>query len=171
MTLSEKPLLDADQIRARAAALGAAITHDYQGRELVLLVVLKGALLFAADLMRCIELDFALSFIRARSYQGALSSGDVCFTLLPEDSVRDRHVLVIEDILDTGRTWAAIREWLQRRNPASIALCALLDKPSRRVEPATPDYAGFVIDDRFVAGYGLDFDERYRGLPAIYTVE
>ncbi len=171
MTLSEKPLIDAGKIQARVAALGAEISRNYQGRDLVLLVVLKGALVFAADLIRSIDLDFSLSFIRARSYQGVASGGDVCFTLLPESSVRDRHILVVEDILDSGRTWAAVRAWLERRSPASIALCALLDKPSRRVEDARPDYIGFVIDNHFVVGYGLDLEERHRGLPAIYAVE
>ncbi len=171
MPLSRKPLIDARHIQERVAALGAEITRDYRGRDLVLLVVLKGALVFAADLIRNIDMDFSLSFIRARSYRGAASSGDVCFTLLPESSVRDRHILVVEDILDSGRTWAAIRTWLEGRAPAGIALCTLLDKPSRRVENARPDYVGFAIDDHFVVGYGLDLEERHRGLPAIYAVE
>ena len=171
MGLSEKPLIDSGKIQARVAEIGAEISRNYQGRDLVLLVVLKGALVFAADLIRKITLDFNLSFIRARSYQGVASAGDVCFTLLPESSVRDRHILVVEDILDSGHTWVAIRAWLERRSPASIALCALLDKPFRRVEEIRPDYVGFVIDDHFVVGYGLDLEERYRGLPDIHTVE
>ncbi len=171
MRLAGETLIPGDAIQQRVAELGAEISRDYEGRALLLLVVLKGSVFFAADLMRHIDLDVFLDFIGAKSYVGADSQGTVYFTKLPDEHISGRHVLVVEDILDSGRTSAAILAWLEDQSPASVALCALLDKPSRRVEELTPNYVGFTIDDHFVVGYGLDYNQRYRQLPSIYTLK
>lgn len=171
MRLSAQPLLDAGVIRARVAALGEAITADFSGEAVLLLAVLKGAIVFAADLMREIHLDAEVDFIGVRSYSGTVSQGRLEWTLRPGTALRDRNVVLVEDILDTGRTSSALIDWLKGQDTATVSLCVLLDKPSRRVLPVTPDYTGFTIEDRFVVGYGLDYNERYRQLPCIYTLE
>ncbi len=171
MHLSVKPLVSASAIRRIVSHLAHVINCEYEGRELHLLVVLKGSVIFAADLMRQLDMDVRLNFIRARSYDGRTSTGSVEFTLLPESSLQGKHVLVVEDILDTGRTCAAILKWVRAQSPASVAVCTLLDKPERRVKRLKADYAGLVIPDHFVVGYGLDYNERYRRLPEIYALE
>ena len=171
MRLSENPVLSEEAIRQRVAELGAQISAGSPAEGLVLVVVLKGALVFAADLMRHLGVSVEVEFIRARSYAGTESSGQVAVTTAPETPLAGRHVLVVEDILDTGRTTAAVLARLREENPASLSLCVLLDKPSRRCHAVTPDYVGFTIEDRFVVGYGLDFDQRYRDLPAVHEIE
>lgn len=171
MRLSKEPLIPADAIHARVCALADRINEDYADKELVVVVVLKGGLLFAADLLRSLRVPLALEYIRAKSYDGDRSAGAVELKILPEQSLAGRHVLFVEDILDTGRTTAAILDFARNTNAASIALCVLLDKPSRRVSPVHAGYVGFTIGDSFVVGYGLDYDERYRELPAIHTLE
>lgn len=171
MRLSQEPLFTADAIRARVAELGADITRDYAGRSLSLVVVLKGAALFSSDLMRAIKLEHTIEYVRARSYAGTQSTGSVEWLHLPEEELAGRHVLVTEDILDTGRTLHALSEKLHALGAASVEICALLDKPSRRILPVQAKYVGFTIEDRFVVGYGLDHDERYRHLDAIYCLE
>jgi len=167
MELRAKPLFEAETIRRRVGELAAQVSEDYAGRQVHLLAVLKGGLVFAADLMRALTVPICLDFIGARSYDGTASSGTVTFTYLPAQSLAGRHVLLVEDILDTGRTMEHIVERLRRENPASLRLCTLLDKPSRRVRPVTADYVGFTIDDLFVVGYGLDYEEMGRELPEI----
>jgi hypoxanthine phosphoribosyltransferase len=169
--LSSEPLISEAAIAAKVVEMAAAITRDYASKTPVLVPVLKGGLFFAADLMRRLDFDLRVDFIRARSYAGHLSKGTVEFTFLPEQSLDGRHVLVLEDILDTGRTTSAVLDRLLAAGAASAELCALLDKPSRRVTPVTAKYIGFTIEDHFVVGYGLDCDECHRHLPAIYTLE
>jgi hypoxanthine phosphoribosyltransferase len=169
--VSEEPFICAEAIQRRVCELAAEIRADFGGAPLTLVVVLKGSVIFAADLMRALDGDVAVEFIRARSYVGAHSSGVVSFDQLPDDTIEGRHVLVVEDILDTGRTCLAVFERLRARRPASMKLCVLLDKPSRRAVAVAADYVGFMIEDRFVVGYGLDYNEAYRNLPAIYLVE
>jgi len=171
MRLSQEPLLSAEAIRARVEKLGAEISRDYAGRALSLVAVLKGAALFSSDLMRAIHLEHTIEYVRACSYAGAQSTGAVEWLHLPEKELAGRHVLVIEDILDTGRTLRALSEKLHALGTASVEICALLDKPSRRILPVEARYTGFTIEDRFVVGYGLDHDERYRHLDAIYCLE
>ncbi len=172
MRLSEKPLVDQEAIAEAVTRLGREISERHAGRdELVLVVVLKGGTLFAADLMRQLDLPLSVEYIRAKSYDGIQSLGDVDLPVLPDQPLTGKHLLVVEDILDTGRTTAAILKALTDQHPASLELCVLLDKPSRRVLPVTPHYVGFTIDDHFVVGYGLDYDERYRHLPAVYVLE
>lgn len=172
MRLSEKPLIEEGAIADAVARLGREISGRHAGRgELVLVVVLKGGTLFAADLMRRLDVPLSVEYIRAKSYDGTESLGDVNLPVLPEQPLAGKHLLVVEDILDTGRTTAAILKALAAQQPASLELCVLLDKPSRRVVPVEARYVGFTIDDHFVVGYGLDHDEHYRQLPAVYVLE
>jgi len=171
LQLSERPLIGAEAVRGRVADLAEEVRAHYGGGDLYLLVVLKGSVPFSVDLMRGLALPLEVDYIRAKSYVGTESTGKVHFTRLPEDSLRGRHVLIVEDILDTGNTAAAILEFARSQRPASVRFITLLDKPSRRVQPVEADFVGFTIEDHFVVGYGLDYNERYRELDAIYTME
>jgi hypoxanthine phosphoribosyltransferase len=165
-------MLTTDEIRARINELGAQITQDYAGRKPLLLGVLKGATLFLSDLIRAVDLQLELDYIAASSYGGGTeSSGDVKIDKDSDVAVRGRDVIVIEDIIDTGRTLSLLLSLLRARGAASVKLAALLDKPSRRVVDVKVDYIGFTIPDAFVVGYGLDFAERYRNLPYIGVVK
>jgi len=158
-------LLDEARIEARVAELAAAISRDYQGRTPHLVGVLKGAWVFMADLVRRITIHCTVDFLSIQSYgSGTASSGEVKITKDLDASIEGRDVLVIEDILDTGRTFSYLQEVLGAHDPASLKLAALLDKRSRRIIPVQADYVGFEIDDVFVVGYGLDFDQKYRNL-------
>ncbi|MBT9152996.1 MAG: Hypoxanthine phosphoribosyltransferase [Firmicutes bacterium] len=166
--LSLRVLIPREEIAARVAAMGRQISADYAGKELLLVVVLRGAAVFAADLCRHLTNQTVLDFISVSSYGSATStSGVVRFLKDLEESVEGRHVLIVEDIVDTGLTLNYLLENLRTRKPASLVSCTLLDKPSRRRVDIQPDYLGFTIDDLFVVGYGLDFDQYYRNLPDI----
>jgi hypoxanthine phosphoribosyltransferase len=167
MNFDTTPLLSATQIQRRVAELAAQISDDYAGEEVLLMPVLAGGLIFASDLMRSLSVPVSLDFIRARSYRQTTSTGRVEFVYHPQTEIEGRHVLVVEDILDTGRTAAAIMDYLRERRPASLGLCTLLDKPARRLAPISAQYVGFTIPDHFVIGYGLDYDQRGRELPDI----
>ncbi|MFA6242374.1 MAG: hypoxanthine phosphoribosyltransferase [Candidatus Hydrogenedentales bacterium] len=171
MQLSKSPLITAHEINERIALLAQQISIDYAGKDLVFLIVLKGAAIFGSDLMRQLTIPVAVDYLRARSYRGVNSTGRVEFTLLPEENLAGRHVLIVEDILDTGFTTAAIREALSAHKPASLRICTLLDKPAPRVADIHAEYVGFTIDNAFVVGYGLDYDGAHRHLPAIYVME
>lgn len=161
-------LISAERIAARVRELGTAITSDYRGRSLVIVCVLKGSFVFAADLARTIDLPVRLDFLGVRSYgQDTESSGVVQITQDLSHPIEHDDVLLVEDIVDTGLTVAHLVDLLRTRAPASIKVCALLHKPSRARIQVSVDYVGFTIDDRFVVGYGLDFAERYRNLPYI----
>jgi hypoxanthine phosphoribosyltransferase len=161
-------LIGRDQIRERVAELAAAISRDYKGKDLLVLCVLKGAVIFLADLLRGLTVSAAVDFIAASSYDGDKSGGEVRLSPVFSSDVTARDVLVIEDIIDTGLTYKALSGMLLERRPASLRLCALLDKVTeRRVAPTEPDYVGFVIGDSFVVGYGLDYRERHRNLQDI----
>ena len=158
-------LLDEAEIEARIKDLAAQISRDYQGRTPHLVGVLKGAWVFMADLVRHISIHCTVDFLSIQSYgSGTVSSGEVKITKDLDVSIEGRDVLVIEDILDTGRTYSYLQEVLGAHDPASLKLVALLDKRSRRVIPVRADYVGFEIEDVFVVGYGLDFDQKYRNL-------
>lgn len=171
MKLNGAPLISAEAIARRVAELAEAVSADYAGREVLLVAVLKGSVVFLADFMRRLTIPVTIEFIRARSYQGTESQGRVEFTYLPEQTPAGKHVLVIEDIVDTGRTTAAVWSWLESRGPASLAACTLLDKPSRRETPVALQYTGFTIDDHFVVGYGLDHEQRGREIPDLRAFE
>lgn len=171
MRPSKEPVITAAQIRDRTRELATQIADDYAGKDLVLVAVLKGAFVFAGDLMRAMGRDVEADFIRARSYDGTSSAGAVEFLIEPTTILRGRHVLIVEDVLDTGITAAAIYERIRAQEPASVAMCTLLDKPSRRQATLDVDYVGFVVDDRFVVGYGMDYYEQFRQLPDIHVLE
>ncbi|HJL14912.1 MAG TPA: hypoxanthine phosphoribosyltransferase [Sandaracinaceae bacterium LLY-WYZ-13_1] len=158
-------LIDADTIQAKVRELGAQITDRYRGKELVLVPVLKGSFVFAADLARAIELPLTVDFFGVRSYEGEESTGVVETTLDLSKPIRNKHVLIVEDIVDTGLTMKYMLENFETRRPASLELVSLLHKPARTQVKVDIDYLGFTIEDVFVIGYGLDFDQRYRNLP------
>ena len=166
--LNLEVLIPRADIGAKVAEMGKKISKDYAGEQLLLIIVLRGAALFAADLCREIEGDVVLDFIAVSSYGSATStSGVVRFIKDLDESVEGRHVLIVEDIVDTGLTLNYLLDNLRSRNPKSIRTCTLLDKPSRRRVEIRPDYSGFTIEDLFVVGYGLDYDQSYRNLPDI----
>ena len=165
-------LLDAAAISARVRELGAQITAAYAGQELTALVVLKGSFVFAADLLRAIDLPIKVEFIGLRSYGSRTStSGVVEITLDAKYPLTGKNVLIIEDIVDTGLTLSYLLDNLATRKPASIKLASLLHKPARTIEPVEIDFLGFEVPDAFVVGYGLDLAGRFRNLPDVSIVE
>lgn len=164
----ERVLLSEEELKERVAQLGAQISADYAGKEPVLVSVLRGSYIFMADLTRAIDCMCQVDFMAVSSYgSGTASSGQVNILKDLSDSIEGKDIIVVEDILDSGNTLFYLMQVLQARHPASIRLCTLLDKPSRRVKPIKADYSGFEVPDAFVVGYGLDYDERYRNLPYI----
>ncbi len=159
------PLLEHRQIEQRIAEMGAQITRDYAGRAVHLIGILKGACIFLADLSRAIELPVSLDFIAVSSYgQGSSTTGEVRITKDLDNSIEGLDVILVEDIVDTGLTLNYLRNLLESRGPRSLKIATLLDKPSRRIQPVTVDYTGFVIPNAFVVGFGLDYGQRYRNL-------
>jgi hypoxanthine phosphoribosyltransferase len=164
-------LLSRRAIAARVKQLAIQISHDYAEKDLLLVGVLKGAFVFLADLIRALEIPVQVEFVRLASYgKGAISAGQVRVIQDLDVPIAGQHVLIVEDLLDTGLTLGFLLERLQARQPASLKLCVLLNKPMRRVYEITPDYTGFDVPDGFVVGYGIDYAERYRHLSAIYTL-
>jgi hypoxanthine phosphoribosyltransferase len=160
-------LVSAEAIQAKVAELGQRISEDYRGQELLLIGLLRGAIVFLSDLMRALTIPVRLDFIGISSYGASTESGAVRLVMDLEADIAGRHVLVVEDIVDTGKTLSYLVENLKARSPASLRVCALLDKPDRRLAPIDVDYVGFEIPDKFVVGYGLDFAEGYRNLPFV----
>ena len=163
----ERILFTEEQIKARVKELGAELTKEYSGKNPLFLCVLRGASVFLGDLIRCVECPLEIDFIKASSYVGTNSSGEVSIDgEMPDISGRD--VVLVEDIVDTARTLSKLKTLLLERDPRSLKVAALLDKPSRRtVEGFMADYTGYEIDDLFVVGYGLDCDLKFRNLPYI----
>ncbi len=164
----EEVLITEQQLREKVEELGRQITSDYQGRTMLLLCVLKGALMFMADLARAIELTLEMDFMVISSYGSATeSSGVVRIVKDLEKPIAGKHVLLVEDIVDSGLTLSYLLEVLGTRKPASLRVCTLIDKVKEREKDITPDYIGFQVADRFVVGYGLDYAQHYRNLPYI----
>jgi hypoxanthine phosphoribosyltransferase len=165
-------LLPRAEIAAAVGRLASAIARDYRDRNPLLIGLLKGSFIFMADLVRRLDFPLEIEFIRMASYgRGRETSGRVSIVQGLRSPVKGRHVLVVEDIVDSGITITSLREYLDKKKPASLRLCALTDKPSRRRVPVAIDYLGFTVPDKFLVGYGLDYDEKYRHLPDIYTLE
>ena len=162
-------LVSEQQLRDKVAELGAAISRDYAGRDLLLVSILKGAVVFMADLMRAVTIPCSIDFMVVSSYGGAntTTTGLVKIVKDLDQDLTGKDVLIVEDILDTGVTLSHLVPMLQMRNPNSVRICAILSKPSRRQADIEPDYKGFDVPDEFVVGYGLDYDEKYRNLPYV----
>lgn len=161
-------LFTREQLAARIKELGAQITADYQGKPLLCVCILKGSVLFFSDLIREIDLPLEIDFISLSSYgAGTESSGKVTERSGLSRDITGKHLLIVEDIVDSGRTLSYLKERLLHTDAASVKICTLLDKPARRAVSLEPDYCGFTIEDAFVVGYGLDYDEKYRNLPDV----
>jgi len=174
VAMNSKPhvLIPSEELDAAVKRLSAEIREDYQGKRPLLVGVLKGSFVFMADLIRLLDFPLEVEFIALSSYgRGRESSGKVRVVQGLNAEVKDRDVLVIEDIVDTGLTISFLLDYLREKKPASLKLCALTDKPSRRQIPVTINYLGFTIPDKFIVGYGMDWDERFRYLPDICFVE
>jgi len=165
-------LFTKEEIEATVKRLAAEIKEDYQGKYPLFIGILKGSFVFMADLIRYLDFPLEVEFIRLSSYvKGRDSSGRVKVVQGLRSKVKGRDVLVIEDIIDTGHTHGFLLDYLGKKEPASLRLCTLTDKPSRRQVPVTIDYLGFTVPNKFVVGYGLDLDEKFRNLPNIYVLE
>ncbi|MBO5517231.1 MAG: hypoxanthine phosphoribosyltransferase [Firmicutes bacterium] len=168
----EEVLISKEELAAKVAELGAQISKDYEGEELFLIGILKGSVPFMADLMRAITLDVEMDFMSVSSYgSGTKSSGVVRILKDLDSDIAGKNVLIVEDIIDSGLTLAYLKEYLAKRNPKSIKIVTMLSKPARRKADLEADYTGFVIDDKFIVGYGLDIDQKYRNLPYISWIK
>ena len=167
----EKVIVSEAEIRQRVKELGERLTGEYEGRNPVVLGILKGANVFVADLVRAMDIELQMDFIMLASYGASDTPGEVRVKMDCETELAGRHVLVVDDIVDTGQTLKALMELLRMRGAASVRSCVLLDKPSRRTVELEPDYKGFEIEDDFVVGYGLDYAERFRNLPEVCAIK
>ncbi len=164
-------LISEEKIEARIRELAEQIDCDYAGKEIIFLCTLKGACFFACELAKRITRPVFMEFIQAKSYEGKNSTGTLEMKLdVPKEAVAGKHVIIIEDVIDTGRTLSHVKQLILSRNPASLAVCSLLDKHECRVVAFEGDYIGFTIGNDFVVGYGLDWDQKYRNLPYIGIV-
>ena len=167
-----RKLFTGEQIAATVSRLAAEIRRDYLDKNPILIAVLKGSFVFLADLVRQLDFPLEIEFVRLSSYgRGTESSGTVKMAPGALSKIKGRHILVIEDIIDTGLTAAFLLDYLRRRKPASLKLCSLTDKADRRRVLVNIDYRGLAVPDKFIVGYGLDCDQKYRNLPDIYTLE
>ena len=165
-------LITEEQIREKAKEIGAQITKDYEGKEIILIGILRGAVPWMAEIMKRIDLDMVIDFMAVSSYGAATkSSGVVKINKDLDVNIDGRDIIIVEDIVDSGVTLSYLEGYLQSRGAASIKLCSLLDKPEGRRVDIKADYVGFTVDDRFIVGYGLDYDQRYRNLPYITWLE
>lgn len=176
MKLSEheikKVLFSAEEIKTRVVELGKILTEDYKNKNPLLICPLKGSIMFFSDIVREIKIPCEIDFMTVSSYNSnTVSSGEIKILKDLTENINGRHVLIIEDIIDTGLTLYNLKKMLSSRNPESLKICTLLDKPSRRIADIKGDYCGFVIPDKFVVGYGMDLNEKYRNLPFIGIYE
>ena len=167
-----RELVSEEEVEKRVCELGRQISEDYAGRQVHLICVLKGGVFFMCELAKRITVPVSMDFMSVSSYgDGTASSGVVKIVKDLDESLEGKDVLIVEDIIDSGRTLSYLIQILEKRGPKSLKLCTLLDKPERRVKPVTVDYVGFNIPDEFVVGYGLDYAQKYRNLPYIGVVE
>jgi hypoxanthine phosphoribosyltransferase len=172
MTEKIHVMIDEQEINVKIRELAEKINKDYEGKALHLFCILKGSAFFACDLAKHLTVPTTIDFMSISSYgSGTVSSGIVRLAKDLDEPVEGKHLLVVEDIVDSGRTLSHLKNLLETRKPASLKICTLLDKPERRVVPMEVDYTCFVIPDKFVVGYGLDYDQKYRNLPYVGVVE
>ncbi|MCI8636278.1 MAG: hypoxanthine phosphoribosyltransferase [Clostridia bacterium] len=164
-------LINKSKLEKRIEELGKQIEKDYQGKELVFVGILKGSVMFMSELAKNVKSNVELDFMDVSSYQGTQSTGTVTINKDIRNSIEGKDVILVEDIIDTGRTLTYVLEYLKQKNPNSIKIATMLSKPSRRVMELNVDYIGFSIEDKFVVGYGLDYNEKYRNLPYIGYIE
>lgn len=170
--IKKRLLYSKEVIDKRVRELAQGISRDYEGREVVFVCVLKGAFIFLADLTRYLTVPYVVDFVRLSSYGSqSESSGIITITKDIEVSIKGMDVIILEDIVDTGTTLVFLRDMLEKRSPASLKICTLIDKKERRVVEIDTDYVGFDMDEGFVIGYGLDFNEKFRCLPCVYVIE
>ena len=165
------PVISKSEIDKQIKKIGAQISTDYKKKDLVLVGVLKGSFIFLADLTRQISIDHEIDLVGASSYEGTSSTGQIVFTKQPDLELEGRDILLVEDIVDTGNTLLKIIEFTKLLNPGSIKICTLIDKRERREVEINVDYSCFSLEKGFIVGYGLDYDEKYRNLPAIYDLK
>ena len=163
----ENVLISKDEIESRVAEMGRKITADFRDKDPIFVGVLKGCFIFMADLMRHVDIKCTMDFMAVSSYSGTSSTGAVKITKDLSEDIEGRHVIIVEDILDSGVTLSYLKQYLMVRRPASITIATLMDKPARRKADVYADYSCFEVPDAFVVGYGLDYDEHYRNLPYI----
>ena len=163
----ERVLISEKELEEAVAAIGRKISEDYAGKDPIFVGVLKGCFIFMADLMRCVNVKCSMDFMAVSSYKGTTSTGAVSINKDLSEPIEGRHVILVEDILDSGVTLNYLKSYLQVRKPASITIATLMDKPSRRKADIYADYSCFEVPDAFVVGYGLDYNQRYRNLPYI----
>ena len=163
----ERVLITEEELHEKVAAMGAQISRDFRGKDPLFVGVLKGCFIFMADLLRCVDIRCAMDFMAVSSYSGVKSTGAVKINKDLSEDIAGRHIIIVEDILDSGITLNYLKNFLMQRGPASISIATLMDKPARRKAPVYADYSCFEIPDAFVVGYGLDYNERYRNLPYI----
>ena len=163
----ERVLISAEELEAHVAEIGAQISRDFEGKDPIFIGVLKGCFIFMADLMRHVTINCSMDFMAVSSYSGTTSTGAVKINKDLSEDIEGRHIIIVEDILDSGVTLNYLKNFLMVRRPASISIATLMDKPARRKADVYADYSCFEIPDAFVVGYGLDYNERYRKLPYI----
>ena len=163
----ERVLISAEELEAQVAEIGAQISRDFEGKDPIFIGVLKGCFIFMADLMRHVSIRCSMDFMAVSSYSGTTSTGAVKINKDLSEDIEGRHIIIVEDILDSGVTLNYLKNFLMVRRPASISIATLMDKPARRKADVYADYSCFEIPDAFVVGYGLDYNERYRNLPYI----
>ncbi len=167
-----KKLFGKKELDVRVKEISKELYKEYGKKEVVFICTLKGAVFFACDLLKNYKGNARIEFLRASSYSGTKSTGKIELNLsISKDNIENKDVIIIEDIVDTGRTLKFLKEYINDMNPSSLKICTLLNKPSRRVVEINADYVGFEIDDLFVVGYGLDYDQQYRNLPYIGVME
>lgn len=172
MSETVRVMLEEDVVNKRIAELGEALSKEFEGENLHLICILKGSIFFTCELAKRITVPVTMDFMSVSSYgSGTTSSGNVIIKKDLDEDIAGKNVVVIEDIIDTGRTLESLLKLLKKRNPKTLKLCTLLDKPDRRIADVSVDYTGFVIPDEFVVGYGLDYDQRYRNLPYVGILE
>lgn len=164
-------LINKIKLEKRIEEMGKQIQKDYEAKEIVFIGILKGSVMFMSELAKNIKNSVALDFMDVSSYEGTESTGKIKINKDIRNSIEGKDVIIVEDIIDTGRTLTYVRDYLKQKNPNSIKIATMLSKPSRRVMELKVDYIGFAIEDKFVVGYGLDYNERYRNLPYIGYIE